>query len=399
MTNQYLVKRMGDLSWRVAQGVAFFLAVSHCDLYLLVNNRVGAYTTMRTVSQHSIFEFDLHVHRMAASVSLILIDEDSKCPLDPVLKNRLLSLTNPSKMRQLMTGSLRLAVKGFTEHHKAAPSRVCEDHKSNAADPNLGELRLVVLLTWQCASATSLPTESSVSTSSGASCGSDATPTSFQFFIHVSALPPPPKYPVKAMVKIAHRENPLAKNSEWIRESEKLQADMPPDVNEIVMAERPRVVAATLAAAPTSPLVSATPSAHVFTFVNGSASSLVVLEGLSSNFFSVLDGVIYTAAAGVLLGSVRNVVISVCQQYGIPLKLEAPRIADRCRWQGAFITSTSRLVLPVNELLLPPELHCGGDSVLRFDCSDKDSLVARVQKLVLQSIHDSSERVLEPVPP
>jgi len=174
---------------------------------------------------------------------------------------------------------------------------------------------------------------------------------------------------------------------------------MPPDVNEIVMAERPRVVAAAVAAAPTSPLVSATSPAHVFTFVNGSASSLVVLEGLSSNFFSVLDGVIYTAGAGVLLGSVRNVVISVCQQHGIPLKLEAPRIADRCRWQGAFITSTSRLVLPVHELILPPELHCGGDSVLRFDYSGKDSLVARVQSLVLQSIHDSSERVLEPLPP
>lgn len=41
-------------------------------------------------------------------------------------------------------------------------------------------------------------------------------------------------------------------------------------------------------------------------------------EGLSSNFFAVLDGRVYTAGQGVLAGTVREVTLQVARREGIP---------------------------------------------------------------------------------
>jgi hypothetical protein len=40
----------------------------------------------------------------------------------------------------------------------------------------------------------------------------------------------------------------------------------------------------------------------------------------------------------------------VCREQGVPLKLQAPLLADIDGWQGAFISSTSRLLLPACEV-------------------------------------------------
>ena len=120
--------------------------------------------------------------------------------------------------------------------------------------------------------------------------------------------------------------------------SQKLEADKPADVNEIVMG------------------------------VETPQGSLALLEGLSSNFFAVYGGKVYTAAEGVLPGTVRDVVLSVCERHQIPVVLEvrscclfgcwwvtdfpmilqAPVLSTLQDWEGAFISSTSRLVLPLN---------------------------------------------------
>ena len=44
-------------------------------------------------------------------------------------------------------------------------------------------------------------------------------------------------------------------------------------------------------------------------------------EGLSSNFFAVLDGTVYTAGEGVLAGTVREVTLQVAAREGIPGEL------------------------------------------------------------------------------
>ncbi len=51
-----------------------------------------------------------------------------------------------------------------------------------------------------------------------------------------------------------------------------------------------------------------------------------VFEGLSSNFAAVIDGAVHTAGEGILLGTVRQVVLDVCEQQGIPVVLQPPSI-------------------------------------------------------------------------
>lgn len=40
----------------------------------------------------------------------------------------------------------------------------------------------------------------------------------------------------------------------------------------------------------------------------------------------------------------------VCREQGVPVQLQPPRLGDIDSWQGAFISSTSRLLLPACEV-------------------------------------------------
>ena len=70
------------------------------------------------------------------------------------------------------------------------------------------------------------------------------------------------------------------------------------------------------------------------------------------------------------------------------MKLEAPNIHDIDSWQGAAIASTSRLLLPVHEV------EYGSDSPVRsrkFDYHQSNSLLSRLEKLVVAEVADHSE--------
>lgn len=88
-----------------------------------------------------------------------------------------------------------------------------------------------------------------------------------------------------------------------------------------------------------------------------------VLEGESSNFFALVDGdpasgtsLLQTAEEHVLAGTVRQHVLHQFHQVpaadfaGVELEMVPPNIRDLARWKGAFLTSTTRQVLPVDEL-------------------------------------------------
>lgn len=75
-----------------------------------------------------------------------------------------------------------------------------------------------------------------------------------------------------------------------------------------------------------------------------------ILEGLSSNFYAVVAGEIWTAGEGVLSGITREVVLAIAAEHAIPVHLDAKQLADLPEMQEAFITSTSRAVLPVVEI-------------------------------------------------
>lgn len=111
-----------------------------------------------------------------------------------------------------------------------------------------------------------------------------------------------------------------------------------------------------------------------------------VTEGLSSNFFAVAaDGTVLTAPTErVLAGTVRKVVVEVCEKHGIPLRFDCPNIKDFATWDSCFVCSTSRLAKPIRRLKVP-----GLDGHTSFP--DAGSVAHRVESLVLAAVRAHSE--------
>lgn len=71
-----------------------------------------------------------------------------------------------------------------------------------------------------------------------------------------------------------------------------------------------------------------------------------ILEGLSSNFFGVVDGVLRTEEERALGGVTRSLVLEVAEGL-MPIERRAMGRGERPRLAEAFLTSVSREVLPV----------------------------------------------------
>lgn len=107
------------------------------------------------------------------------------------------------------------------------------------------------------------------------------------------------------------------KDSLWIKSREELESKKSHGVNEILMYDREGRIT----------------------------------EGLTSNFVVLMNNQIYTAPRGeVLWGTILNLVINLCQKEEIPVIYDYPRLDEMNNWQGAFITSTSRLLMPITEV-------------------------------------------------
>jgi len=82
-----------------------------------------------------------------------------------------------------------------------------------------------------------------------------------------------------------------------------------------------------------------------------------ILEGLSSNFYSIQKGEIWTAEEGVLSGITRLMVFEAAGNLGVNVHLEPISIQQIAQAEEAFITSASRAILPVVQV----DQHCIGD--------------------------------------
>jgi len=111
------------------------------------------------------------------------------------------------------------------------------------------------------------------------------------------------------------RDTPRAKRSEFIKPSRSVKAQHDSDVQEVLL-------------------------------VNAEGC---ILEGLSSSFFTVLDGALRTAGEGVLEGVTRGVVLALAIEL-LPVVCTAIHLADLPRVVEAFITSSSREVMPVVQI-------------------------------------------------
>ena len=75
-----------------------------------------------------------------------------------------------------------------------------------------------------------------------------------------------------------------------------------------------------------------------------------ILEGITSNFFYVLNDVLCTAGRGILNGVTRQTVLDVAKQNDIAISYKALPLNDLPLVQEAFLTSSSRGVVPVVRL-------------------------------------------------
>lgn len=87
---------------------------------------------------------------------------------------------------------------------------------------------------------------------------------------------------------------------------------------------------------------------------------LLLATGCSSNFlvYSASRGCVLTAPDSVCLpGSIRGLAIRALAARGIKTAYEAPRWGERetQRWEAAWISSSSRLLLPVRSLFRPKQ--------------------------------------------
>lgn len=111
------------------------------------------------------------------------------------------------------------------------------------------------------------------------------------------------------------RQGPSAKTSGWMHIRAKLQDAIAPGIYEIILLDE----------------------------------SGFMLEGASSNFYAIIDGQLYTAGSGILAGISRRIVLEVCREI-LPLRLQAPHIDDLPELREAFLTSSSRGLIPIVEI-------------------------------------------------
>jgi len=136
----------------------------------------------------------------------------------------------------------------------------------------------------------------------------------------LKSIPPPPLSCSVLAIPAPSRSSPSIKSTTWIHQRASLDAlKQGTDYNEVLLVD------------PTSNRI---------------------LEGLSSNF-GVVNGVgaVESAPDGMVLsGTVMSMARQACKEIGIEVADTCPDIGEANDWQAAFITSTSRLILPIHRI-------------------------------------------------
>jgi len=75
-----------------------------------------------------------------------------------------------------------------------------------------------------------------------------------------------------------------------------------------------------------------------------------ILEGMTSNFFYILSSVLYTAQNSILLGITRRNIIRLARNHGLEVRYRPLRLDQLSEVSEAFITSSSRGIVPVIQI-------------------------------------------------
>lgn len=138
-----------------------------------------------------------------------------------------------------------------------------------------------------------------------------------QIFVSVEPLHLLPKSSYEKGVNVVlsdiHRETPKAKSTTFIQQANAARGNLRGKVNEALMVDWRGII----------------------------------LEGLSSNFFAVRSGVVFTADEGILEGITRSLAIASARALQLEIKWIGVHVSDFLQLDECFITSSSRGVLPV----------------------------------------------------
>jgi branched-subunit amino acid aminotransferase/4-amino-4-deoxychorismate lyase len=115
-------------------------------------------------------------------------------------------------------------------------------------------------------------------------------------------------------------------------------------------------------------------------------------EGTSCNFFVVdMNNEIRTAPlTHVLPGTIQLMLAKVCERESIPLRYAFPELQEYQDWKAAFLTSTSRIVVPIRRLIWSDAVT--GDEQQK-DLQPDYPIVLRLQSLMHDQLRQDATDV------
>jgi branched-subunit amino acid aminotransferase/4-amino-4-deoxychorismate lyase len=294
--------------------------------------RAGAYTTARTIDRHRVYAFEQHATRLWESLRGISGEDVSAVP----------------------AADVRAELGRAMSHVIRAMEEAVADESA--------EFRLTAFVAKRAGSdATRLGDAAELA---------GAWRTDYLFLCHGAVLPEVPQRPVRVLVCGSPRKDASVKSSAWVHdraalERRKAQENARPlgaedggggggVVDEVVLVDED------------GHLVEGTQTNFFATRrfgdsvgggeVGSGEGERFVLGGGSASGGGGARLALETATEGMLEGTVRATVLEVAEEHGIPLiPGRGPSLLACATWSAAFISSTSRLALPVHQLIVPAD--------------------------------------------
>mmetsp|Transcript_4736 Transcript_4736/g.6719 ORF Transcript_4736/g.6719 Transcript_4736/m.6719 type:complete len:393 (-) Transcript_4736:135-1313(-) len=298
----------------------------------------GAYTTARTFKGVKVFDLQSHLNRTIENLEAIAATPYSRSEVVDATKKTMTLAINRFK-QQNPSSEIRLTV--IATPDTPVPRDDGLDHTEHKPHPKDN------------------------STSATTDRDNRSVPASvFRVACHAAPLPEVPTTPVTVEIRGRARENAKVKDSKWVMERKEIEALVSKEANEFLLVDQ----------------------------------NACITEGSQTNFYALIDGKVYTAGEGILEGTVRRLLLHVCEREGIPVVLQPPSISSlmQHKWEGCAISSTSRLLLPVGKVVLPQTGHRADletDPVIQFEYPE-GSLMRQLSAKVAEEIEAWSTEVL-----
>ncbi|KAI8989430.1 aminotransferase [Pilobolus umbonatus] len=281
----------------------------------------GAYTGMRTFERDSIVELTLHMKRIIQSLSSMTFPHPGEEIESNRVKQALSPLRDYNKLEAILVPLLK---KGLSVYYDEVDTE-CHD-----------EAKVSVMVTY------SLEKES---------------PILAAHFMKLPAVSLTKRVAVDVENKA--RQAPVIKDSQWVRDRETLEKFKSNEVNEVILKD----------------------------------DMGQLYEGISSNFVAVRrdsnnNPVLMCAPLDhILLGTILKLVMILCEKHNIKIEWTYPKLEDASagKWEGCFITSTSRLLLPIETMY---------DHDVKIEFKEASGIIDFLRKEVSREIASTAYKVV-----